>query len=106
MVNFQIIFDDVILYQLKKAGRDSRLRVMLSTIFDKIEELGPRAGKLIDSHLFVYEIKLKSPPIRLYFKHVKDSNNIYLFEYELKTSEEKQKRTISRIKDKVRKLFS
>jgi len=52
------------------------------------------------------EIKLKSPPIRLYFKHVKDSNNIYLFEYELKTSEEKQKRTISRIKDKVRKLFS
>lgn len=60
---------------------------------------------MIDSKLFIYEIKNKKPPIRLYFKHVKDSNNIYLFEYELKTSEEKQRKTIFKIRSKSKRLF-
>lgn len=106
MPNFTIIFDEVILNQLKKEGKNIQIRNILKNMFDKIEELGPRAGKLIDSQLFIYEVKNKRPPIRLYFKHVKDSNKIYVFEYEIKTSEEKQQKTIFKIKDKVRKLFS
>jgi len=81
MINFKIIFDDVILNQLKQSGKNQQIRVIISKLFDKIENIGPRAGKLIDSQLFIYEVKIKRPPIRLYFKHVKDSNNIYLFEY-------------------------
>lgn len=103
MLNFKLIFDEVIFHQLKNESED--LKEILSKMFDKIEEKGPRAGKLIDSHLFIYEMKSKRPPLRLYFKHVKDSNYIYLFEYEMKTSEKKQKRIINRIRDKVYGLF-
>ncbi len=99
--NYTIIFDDVILKQLKQAGKNQHIRNILSNVFDKIEEFGPRAGKLIDTKLFIYEIKLKSPPLRLYYRHNKYTNEIYLFEYEMKTSEKKQQRTIERIRKKV-----
>ena len=104
-MGFKIIFDDVILNQLKRAEKNKQLRERLSAMLDKIELLGPNSGKLIDSHLFIYEIRNKRPPIRLYFKHVGKSDNIYIFEYELKTSEEKQRKSIFRIKNKVRSLF-
>lgn len=102
---FRVIFDDVILKQLKKLGEKEEIRTIISNMLNKIEEFGPRAGKLIDSKLFIYEIKNKKPPIRLYFKHVQDSNDIYVFEYELKTSEEKQRRTIGKLKEKTRTIF-
>lgn len=69
-------------------------------MLDKIEDFGPRAGKLLDPKLNIYEIKSKRPPIRLYFKHVKNSDRIYVFEYELKTSTTKQWATIKKIKEK------
>lgn len=103
-MKYRAIFDDVILKQLKKLGEKETARKIISNMLDKIEELGPRAGKLIDSKLFLYEIKNKKPPIRLYFKHVK-GYDIYVFEYELKTSEEKQNKTIEKLKDKTRELF-
>ena len=53
-------------------------------MFDKIELLGPLTGKLLDSKLFIYEIKAKHPPIRLYFKHNLATNEIYVFEFEMK----------------------
>jgi len=98
MGNFHLIFDEVILKQLKKAGRNNSLKILLSKILDKIEELGPRAGKLLDSQLHIYEIKMKSPPIRLYYKHNLLTNEIYVFEYEMKTSEGKQNKTIDKIR--------
>ena len=104
-MNFRAIFDEVILKQLKKLGEKEEIRKIISNMLNKIEELGPRAGKLIDSKLFIYEIKNKNPPIRLYFKHVKNSYDVYVFEYELKTSEKKQQRTIEKIKDKSRRIF-
>ena len=104
-MSFELIFDDVILEQLKKLGKNAAMRDRLSAMLDKIEELGPNAGRLIDSKLSIYEIKSKRPPIRLYFKHSKDSDKISVFEYELKTSGDKQKKTISKIKKKVRGLF-
>ncbi|MBU2639362.1 MAG: hypothetical protein KKG75_01500 [Nanoarchaeota archaeon] len=100
---YKIKFDDVILNQLK--GIDENIKEILSKMFNKIEKKGPKAGKLIDSKLFIYEMKNKRPPIRLYFKYIKNSNYVWLFEYEMKTSEKKQKRTISKLKDKVLRLF-
>jgi hypothetical protein len=101
MKNYRIIFDDVILKQLKKEGKNMHIRNILSKLFDKIEELGPRAGELIDSRLFIYESKLKSPPIRVYYRHNRATDEISLFEYEMKTSKEKQQKTIYRIKKRA-----
>jgi hypothetical protein len=98
MGDFELVFDKVILKQLKKSGKNNSLRIVLSKIFDKIEELGPRAGKLLDSQLRIYEVKLKHPPVRLYFKHDIFSNEIYIFEYEMKTSNKKQSLIIENIK--------
>ncbi|PIN84914.1 MAG: hypothetical protein COV47_04975 [Candidatus Diapherotrites archaeon CG11_big_fil_rev_8_21_14_0_20_37_9] len=69
-------------------------------MLDKIEFLGSAAGKLLDSKLSLYEIKLKRPPIRLYFKIVKNSAEAYVFEHEMKTNPKKQQKTINRIKEK------
>ncbi|MEK6861774.1 MAG: hypothetical protein AABY07_07435 [Nanoarchaeota archaeon] len=98
---YKLVFDDIILKQLKKAGKNKQIKDILTKIFDKIEELGPDAGNLIDSRLFIYEIKLKRPPIRLYYKHKMLTDEIYVFEYEMKTSEEKQQKTIDRIRKKL-----
>ena len=70
-------------------------------MLDKIEILGTNAGKLLDSKLFLYEVKNKHPPIRLYFKPKVNSNQIYIFEFEMKTSEKKQRQTINKLKKKI-----
>lgn len=101
---FVLVFDDVMLAQLKKLGEDRQLRELLSKMFDKMELLGPRAGELIDSHLFLYEIKLKHPPLRLYYKHVKETDELYVFEYEMKTSAQKQQKTIQKLQQKTQEL--
>ena len=93
-----LVFDEVIISQLKKIGEDRHLRDILSRMFDKMEELGPRAGTLIDSRLFLYEIKSKHPPIRMYYRHIKQTDEVYVFEFEMKTSPKKQERTIWRLK--------
>lgn len=104
MTNFLLVFDEVMLKQLQKAGKNQQIKEILRTMLDELEEKGPPAGKLLDSHLFIYEIKNKHPPIRLYFKHQLQTNEIYVFEYEMKTSEDKQQRTIEKIRLKVRNL--
>jgi|TARA_B100001971_G_C17999770_1_gene436674 mRNA-degrading endonuclease RelE of RelBE toxin-antitoxin system len=98
---YTLIFDDIILKQMKKLGKNPVLKELLSKMFDKIELLGPLAGKLLDSRLHIYEIKSHHPPIRLYYKVVEPNKEAYLFEYELKTSEEKQQKTITKLKKKL-----
>ncbi len=98
MANFPLVFDEVMIKQLQKAAKDQQLKEILKNMLDELEEKGPRAGKLLDSHLFIYEIKSKHPPIRLYFKHNIKTNEIYVFEFEMKTSEEKQKLTLAKIR--------
>jgi len=44
MANFKIIFDDVILNQLKQSGKNQQIRDIISKLFDKIENIGSRAG--------------------------------------------------------------
>lgn len=99
--NFNLVFDDVILRQLKKAAKNQQVKQLLTNALNKIEEFGPRAGDLLDSRLSLYEVKFKHPPIRLYYKCNKNSNDIYVFEYEMKTSKGKQQKTIDKIKKDI-----
>ncbi len=98
---FTLVFDEVILQQFKELGKHAKTREMISKMFDKMELLGPRAGVLVDSQLFIYEMKAKRPPIRLYYRHNKVSDELEVFEYEMKTSERKQKQTIHKLRVRV-----
>ena len=100
---FTLIFDDIILKQLKQAAKNQSIKEILSKMLDKIEIFGPRAGELLDSQLALYEVKKKHPPLRLYYKYNESTSEIYVFEYEMKTSVEKQQKTIQRIKIKLLK---
>ncbi len=104
--NYTLVFDDVMIKQLKKAGKNQDIKGILTNMLDKLELSGPDAGELLDSQLSIYEVKIKRPPIRLYFKHTKLTNEIYVFEFEMKTSPEKQKATIIKIKRKTGGLKS
>ena len=99
--NYTLVFDDVMIKQLKKTAKNQHIKEILTKMLDKLELSGPDAGELLDSQLSIYEVKLKHPPIRLYFKHNKSTNEIYVFEFEMKTSPEKQKATIIKLKKKV-----
>jgi len=69
-------------------------------MLNKLEILGPIAGKLLDSKLFIYELKNKHPPIRLYYKYNKTTKELYVFEFEMKTSDKTQQKTINKLKKK------
>ena len=99
--NYNLVFDDVMVKQLKKAAKNQHIKEILTKMLDKLELSGPDAGELLDSQLSLYEVKIKHPPIRLYFKHNKLTNEIYVFEFEMKTSPEKQKATIIKLKKKA-----
>ena len=101
MNKYVLIFDKVIIKQLQQAAKNNHIKQILTKMLNKIELLGPNAGKLLDSRLFIYEVKSKHPPIRLYFKYNLTINEIYVFEYEIKTSEQQQQTTINKIKKKV-----
>ena len=100
MKRYELVFDEVIVRQLKRVGKDIQFR--LSKMFDKMELLGPSAGELIDSQLFLYEIKSKHPPIRLYFRHAATEDELHVFEFEMKTSEERQQKTINKLKKRAK----
>lgn len=99
---FQLVFDEVMLAQLKKLGSEKHIRDLLAKLFDKMQSLGPRAGELVDSQLGLYEMKVKHPPIRLYYRHVHGPSELQVFEYEMKTSPEMQKKTIGKLRQRIR----
>ena len=104
--NYTLVFDDVMTKQLKKAAKNQHIKEILTKMLDKLELSGPDAGELLDSQLSLYEVKIKHPPIRLYYKHNKSTNDIYVFEFEIKTSPEKQEATIKKLKQKASSLKS
>ena len=104
--NYTLIFDDVMIKQLRKAAKNQNIKIILTKMLDRLEFLGPDSGDLLDSQLFIYELKNKHPPIRLYFKHNKQTNEIYVFEFEMKTSVEKQRQTIRKLRQKSGSLES
>ena len=99
---FTLVFDDILKKQLDKSSKDKKIQEILTKMFKKIEFLGPLAGELLDSQEFIYEIKNKHPPIRLYFNQDKETNEIILFEYEMKTSEKKQQNTINKLRRRLK----
>ena len=101
---FTLVFDEVMVKQLKKVAKNQNIKHILTKFFDKLELLGPDAGNLLDPQLAMYEIKSKHPPVRLYYKHKKETDEIYVFEFEMKTSEEKQKKTIGKLRHKATDL--
>jgi len=101
-----LVFDEVMIKQLKRAAKNQHIKEILAKMLDKLEFAGPDAGELLDSQLSIYEVKIKHPPIRIYFKHNKQTGEIYVFESEMKTSQEKQQATIEKVKQKARCLKS
>ena len=102
---YSLIFDEVILKQLKKAGKNKHIKSILINLLDNLEREGHKIGKLLDPNLFIYELKIKHPPIRLYFKHNVQSNEIYVFEFEIKKNQLGQQKTLDKIKEKTMKIF-
>lgn len=86
---FTVVFDEVVQGKLQKLITD-----------------GPAAGKLLDNHVWLYEMKSKRPPLRLYFYHQQSTGKIIIFECEMKTSEKKQKETIGKLKHKLTKFLN
>ena len=103
---YNLVFDDIMIKQLKRAAKNNIIKEILTKMLDKLEFLGKDAGNILDSQLFIYEIKNKHPPIRLYFKHNVQTNEIYVFEFEMKTSPEKQRQTIKKVRQKAGSLES
>ena len=101
--NYKLFFDEVILRQLQQVSKNQHIKDILRNMLDKIEEDGSRAGKLLDSKIHLYEVKNKHPPLRLYFKPRVYTNEIYVFEFEMKTNEKKQQKTIDQLKHKILK---
>lgn len=102
MSEYSLVFDKKIVQQLQQLAKNRKNKAILSSMFDKIEEYGPRAGKLLDSKLQLYECKNKHPPIRLFFQVVEASKEVYVFEYVMKTSKTKQQSFIDRLKKKYK----
>jgi hypothetical protein len=99
---FVLVFDEVMLKQLKAAARQQQLKELLSRMLDKLELLGPRAGDLLDSRLSIYELKHKSPPIRIYYRHDRLTDEIHVFSFDMKTSQIKQQQTIDNLRARIR----
>jgi hypothetical protein len=99
--SYTLVFDDVMVKQLKKVAKNHHIKYILTKMLDKLELSGPDAGELLDPQLSIYEVKIKHPPIRMYFKHNRLTKEIYVFEFEMKTSPEKQKATIIKLKKKT-----
>ncbi|HLC75107.1 MAG TPA: hypothetical protein VJH88_04605 [Candidatus Nanoarchaeia archaeon] len=95
---FEVVFDETVKTKLEKVIQQSEIKIIIKRWINELEEKGQDAGKLIDNHIWLYEMKNKHPPLRLYFHHQKASNRIIIFEFEMKTSEKKQEKTVKRLR--------
>ncbi len=102
---YEVVFDEVVKVRLQKAIIKSDYREIIKTWLDELEDKGPNAGKLLDNHVWLYELKNKHPPLRLYFYHQKSTDKIIIFELEMKTNEKKQKETIGKLRHKLNFTF-
>ena len=98
--HYELVFDDLMIKQFKKVAKNNQIKTILTKMMNKLELAGPQAGELLDSKFHLYELKNKKPPIRLYFRHILSTDEIYIFEYEMKTSKKKQQETIKKLKSK------
>jgi len=97
MKKYELIFGDTILKKLKKIESEKDIKKRVSKMLDKIEEKGPKSGKLLDSIVNLYEIKSKKPPLRLYFEIIFDGNKAEIIDFEMKKNPENQNKLIAKI---------
>jgi hypothetical protein len=103
---YEVIFDEVVKVKLQKAITKSDYKEIITNWLNELEVEGPDAGKLIDNHVWLYEMKNKHPPLRLYFYHQQSTGKIIIFECEMKTSEKKQKKTIGTLRYKISRFLN
>jgi len=99
--NYLVVFDEYVKIKLQKAISKSGYKEIIKTWLEILEHKGPPAGKLLDNHVWLYEMKNKHPPLRLYFYHQKSTGKIIIFELEMKSSKLKQKKTIRKLRHKI-----
>ena len=63
MGKYSLVFGSSVYKKLKKLEKNTDLKNLVSKYLDKIEEMGPNAGKLLDGTVSLYEIKSKRPPL-------------------------------------------
>lgn len=103
---YKIIFDRVIVEQLRELARNRHLKQRINKLFDRLELKGPDAGKLIDFKLHIYDLKTKKPAIRIYYTYTSEKDEINVFEFHLKKGRGNQHRIISKIKNKIIKILN
>lgn len=94
---YVVVFDEVVKEKLEKAITINNYKEVIRAWLDQLEQKGTEAGKLLDNHVWLYEMKNKHPPLRLYFHYQKSTGKIIIFECEMKTNEKKQKETIGKL---------
>lgn len=77
---YKLEFWEKSLKQAKKLSKDKHIKERLTKRFNNLEVQGPKAGKILSHNL--YEIKQKSPSLRIYFTVQK--SNILIIWIELK----------------------
>lgn len=101
MAEYEVSYDPKFEKQFDKISKNKHLVDLLSKLIKRIRLLGPDAGKLIDAKMSIYEIKMKRPPLRLYFWYRLALQDIYIIEYQLKTSKDAQRKVIDNIKERL-----
>ena len=103
MKNYKLIFGKSILKKLKKLDKKKDIKKLVSKMLDKIEAKGPKAGKLLDPVINLYEIKSKVPPLRLYFEIIFENNNAEIIDFQMKKSSKIQNTLIRKIIEILKK---
>lgn len=101
-MDYTLVFDPVMVRQLRKLESNKAVKYLVLKLLEHLRTSGPQAGELLDSRLFLYELKCKRPPLRIYFKPQKTSDEIYVFFFEMKTNPKKQKRTINELRRRLK----
>jgi mRNA-degrading endonuclease RelE of RelBE toxin-antitoxin system len=102
---YKLVFDAPIKAKLDHILLKSSYKELIRKWFDELEKEGSKAGKLLDNHTWLYELKNKKPPLRLYYHYQESTGKVILFDIEMKTSEKKQNKLIRKLKYRIFKFL-
>jgi len=105
MNKYKLVFGSIVKKKLEKLKSKKDIKLYLSKIFNKIENLGPNAGKLLDNKLYLYEVKMKNHSLRIFFQIVIENNIAKIIDFEIKKSEKNQNNLIEKIKEIIKNSF-
>lgn len=106
MAKYLVVFDEVVRDKMLAALADASYKSIIKKWLDLLESHGTNAGKLLDNHVWLYELKCKKPPLRLYYHVQKATGRIIIFELEMKTDDKKQKKTIGKLRHRLSRFLS